>query len=957
MNRPRFFILILFVFSFFFLHTLRAQKALESCTVLSTKEFLEGIIEKLETQLLHSKETKHFIGILEDNKPFFYGNSVDSISAQKLLSIAKLIAKRGKKSDNYWLLISLYAHDAYVNQQFDIATQWFHEILKSQNLETKKSIDLMLDAAKYVSFIDKIKGEREAYRTVKNAIALYRKYHKNKQLGVYLNDLGALLIQNEPLVVFEMSNYALDLFKLEPEETVVNELIKVHMTMGQTMLMAGRLVQSLNYYTTALQYVNKTPDVPIDTRISVYNSLARVYSFSRNIDSTRYYLKKLEKATNAHPNPSENQRTAVYALLSRYYSDKEMFDSAIYFRQKMIDIDQERYVENSLVMKSSYYALSLIYWQKGDLETSMEYAHKTLLLDYPVPFGENGTSDAPPLKMYPGVNVNTVLQSLMMKIFLQETQYAKTGDIKWLQDARKHYYVMDFMAKNLQESMLDKNFLALLKLNTEGYKTASITMKALYNNTGDSTYLNDLYFFSTALKGRYLAYQNYQLDMQKETVSEDRNEYLETYKQINELKARLDIVTDVLETKQINDSLLDLNIQISLMKQDQQQGVGTNTNNFNVDMYHAAATTLKNSIDSRTALIEYEVLDDSLQIFVFTENSLQLCTVKAGEEYLNSLDNYRKSVMTGGDISHSTIGNYLIDPIYSIIKEKSNLVIISDNQLFAIPFEGIPVNSTSQKLIDTFSVRYHYSGYFWYRSFTNTKNPPNPSIALFAPVFDQDKNALLATSNPYRNSEILQNDSVLRGNNNLQSLPFSRVEVEQIAEKFTSKNLEINLFVDEKANEQAFRKNGNADIIHIATHGVSNKDRPEQSGLFFSQSEAVVSSTDYMSDGFLHLNELYDLDFSADLAVLSACKSGVGEIFEGEGFFGLPRGFILAGANNLIVSLWKIHDEKTASLINRFYDHLLQGNDYANSLRLAKLDMIKKGYLPIDWSGIIFIGK
>jgi CHAT domain-containing protein len=112
-----------------------------------------------------------------------------------------------------------------------------------------------------------------------------------------------------------------------------------------------------------------------------------------------------------------------------------------------------------------------------------------------------------------------------------------------------------------------------------------------------------------------------------------------------------------------------------------------------------------------------------------------------------------------------------------------------------------------------------------------------------------------------------------------------------------------------------------------------------------------------MSDGFLHLNELYDLDFSADLAVLSACKSGVGEIFEGEGFFGLPRGFILAGANNLIVSLWKIHDEKTASLINRFYDHLLQGNDYASSLRLAKLDMIQKGYLPIDWSGIILIGK
>ena len=956
MNATKYFIIVLIV-SLFSLTPLRNLHAQE-CAILSEKELIEDIIGKLHTNLLHSKEKKHFISYLEDDSAFFYGNSVDSIPAQMLLSCAKLIEKsEKKKTDDYWFLVSLYAHNAYSKHQFEVAGQWFNEILKITDLGTEKSIDLMLDAAKYISFIDKIDGKQTASGSVKNAIALYRKHNKTKQLATYLEDLGALLIQNEPLVVFEMSNYALDLYKLEAEETVVNELIKVNMTMGQTMLMAGRLDKSLSYYTEALQFFYKYPNVSLDTQMDLYKSLARLYGFRRNVDSASFYIKKLEKATNAHPNPSDDQRIALYGFLSRYYSDKQMFDSAIDFRQKVIDIDQERFAENSLRIKSSYYALSMIYWQNGDLEKSMEYAHKTLQLDYPVPFGDGSTSEAPPLQMFPGINVNSVLQNLMMKIFLQETQFANTGELKWLQDARKHYYVMDFMAKSLQESMLEKNFLGLLKLNTEGYKTASKTLATLYKKTGDATYLNDLYFFSTALKGRYLAYQNFQLDMQKETKSGNRNEYLEAYKQLNEWKAKLGIVTDTQEIQQINDSLLDLNIQISLMKQDRQQGVTKSENNFNVDMYHAAADTIKNSIDSNTALIEYVALDDSLQLFVFTENNLQLRTVKAGEEYLNSLDSYRKSVMTGGDISQSTLGNYLIDPIYSIIKDKSNIVIISDDQLFAIPFEGIPISSTSQQVINNFSVSYHYSGYFWYQSYINTKQPQKPSIALFAPVFDQDKNALLATTNQYRDSEILQGDSVLRGNNNLQPLPYSRVEIQQIAAKFVNKNLESRMFVDQEANEQTFRKNENVDILHVATHGVSNKNKPEQSGLFFSQSEAVISSTDYLSDGFLHMNELYDLNFSADLAVLSACKSGVGEIFAGEGFFGLPRGFILAGANNLIVSLWKIHDEKTASLIVRFYDHLLKGNDYASSLRLAKLDMIKKGYLPIDWSGIILIGK
>ncbi len=94
----------------------------------------------------------------------------------------------------------------------------------------------------------------------------------------------------------------------------------------------------------------------------------------------------------------------------------------------------------------------------------------------------------------------------------------------------------------------------------------------------------------------------------------------------------------------------------------------------------------------------------------------------------------------------------------------------------------------------------------------------------------------------------------------------------------------------------------------------------------------------------------------ANLVVLSACNSGVGALAEGEGVLSLPRGFIYAGVPNVMASLWKIHDKKTKDLMVSFYEHLVAGESYPRALQLAKLDCIKKGFLPVDRAGFIFIG-
>lgn len=91
-----------------------------------------------------------------------------------------------------------------------------------------------------------------------------------------------------------------------------------------------------------------------------------------------------------------------------------------------------------------------------------------------------------------------------------------------------------------------------------------------------------------------------------------------------------------------------------------------------------------------------------------------------------------------------------------------------------------------------------------------------------------------------------------------------------------------------------------------------------------------------VNDGILLAKEIADMDLNGlDLIVLSACQTGLGDI-SGEGVFGLQRGFKKAGANTLLMSLWKVDDKATKLLMSRFYSNLIAGKSKIESLRDAQ---------------------
>jgi CHAT domain-containing protein len=145
-------------------------------------------------------------------------------------------------------------------------------------------------------------------------------------------------------------------------------------------------------------------------------------------------------------------------------------------------------------------------------------------------------------------------------------------------------------------------------------------------------------------------------------------------------------------------------------------------------------------------------------------------------------------------------------------------------------------------------------------------------------------------------------------------------------------------------------------ILHFATHGIVNSERPELSGIVLS----LFDSEGRSQDGFLRLHEIYNLRLAADLVVLSACSTGLGKDVRGEGMISLTRGFMSAGASGVIASLWKVDDDATAELMKHFYEGMFQkGLRPATALREAQLAMSKKKrwQSPYYWAGFVIQGQ
>jgi CHAT domain-containing protein len=303
------------------------------------------------------------------------------------------------------------------------------------------------------------------------------------------------------------------------------------------------------------------------------------------------------------------------------------------------------------------------------------------------------------------------------------------------------------------------------------------------------------------------------------------------------------------------------------------------------------------------------------------------------------------------------------------------LLVVPEGALNYVPFESLATStagtdySTLAYLIKTNEIIYAPSASVIavVRQGARRQGAGRAGMLLVAdPVFDASdarlKDSTLSGASRARETaqrmslaSALSDVTNLKGNNlKLVRLDGTRSEAEEIAKLARASGSQADVWLDFDASETNLheRKLDNYRILHFATHGLLDAERPQFTGLALS----LVGQTN--ADGFLRVDEVFNLRLGAPLVMLSACETGLGKERRGEGVIGLTRAFMYAGAPTVGVSLWSVGDQSTAVLMPEFYRRLLAGGGSAAAMRASQLSMIagKKYSAPFYWSPFVLVG-
>jgi CHAT domain-containing protein len=186
----------------------------------------------------------------------------------------------------------------------------------------------------------------------------------------------------------------------------------------------------------------------------------------------------------------------------------------------------------------------------------------------------------------------------------------------------------------------------------------------------------------------------------------------------------------------------------------------------------------------------------------------------------------------------------------------------------------------------------------------------------------------------------------------LQEIEGAEKELDALSSRFSDGKF----LRDQEATESNFKSlSPGYDIIHLAIHGRGDRSNGFSASLFF---RSKYDSTD---DGIFHAYEVYGLKLKAIMAVLSACESGIGKDYRGEGMISMASAFTSAGCENTLMSLWKVNDQASITLMDDFYQQLLNGLPIDQALRTAKLNYLSHADEitadPKTWAPLVAYGS
>ncbi|HEX8179755.1 MAG TPA: CHAT domain-containing tetratricopeptide repeat protein [Pyrinomonadaceae bacterium] len=419
----------------------------------------------------------------------------------------------------------------------------------------------------------------------------------------------------------------------------------------------------------------------------------------------------------------------------------------------------------------------------------------------------------------------------------------------------------------------------------------------------------------------------------------------------------------------------------------------------------ALADVQQQVLDDQTVLLEYSLGDEQSYLWAVAKGSVTLYQLPPRETLNKQVTDLRDQIVpnsvrrsivelatrglsderglgvaTSGSLGNvaafTTAANALYQSAFAPAAPVTNgkrLLIVADGALNYVPFEALVTQPTGADfaslpyLVQTNEIIYapsasvvaalrqQQSGAQAARSgmlvVADPVFDPKDARLKMAPAGDGTQDASIASA-----VADVAGASVEPAKLRLARLTGTRAEAQAVAQLARAAGLAPDVWLDLDANEANVKTRdiGKYRVLHVATHGLLNTERPQFTGVVLS----LVGNRE--GDGFLRTDEIFNLHLGAPLVMLSACETGLGREKRGEGIIGLTRAFMYAGAPTVGVSLWSVADKSTPDLMTDFYKRYLgkQSVGSAAALRAAQQQMIagKQYSAPFHWAPFVLVG-
>ncbi len=377
-------------------------------------------------------------------------------------------------------------------------------------------------------------------------------------------------------------------------------------------------------------------------------------------------------------------------------------------------------------------------------------------------------------------------------------------------------------------------------------------------------------------------------------------------------------------------------------------------------------------LGKETLLLEYWLGVERSFLFLVSPHSLSSFELPGREELERKVmrthrllaTSHRPEARRAVQDALCDLSRILVQPIADRLKD-NQLVIVAHGALQYLPFGALADPRdlgqcwAARPLLLANQTTYLPSASTLALQRKETEGRPRPKgvVAVIAdPVFSQADRRLDGVSAATAPRSRTQGTRPIEvsGAGEYQRLPFSRREANSIL-AIAPRGSSFQAF-DFEATKKLVLDGVLADyrIIHLATHAVLDSNRPGLSGIVFS----LVDRSGADQDGFLRAHELYNLRLSADLVVLSGCRTALGKEVKGEGLVGMTRALTYAGAQRVVAGLWSVEDRSTAELMERFYRELfVVGSSPSAALRAAQISLWREQRAPYYWAGLVLQGE